>query len=194
MHGPGDVRFFDRVARIYDLAMISASDEPLAAGLARAERTVEVAVDLGGGTGRAARALDDDIDAVVVDRSRAMLRHAHARGLPTLQADARHLPLADESVDAVTVVDALHHMPDHGRVLAEAARVIAPGGVLVVREFDPSTVAGKALVAAERLAGMGSTFETPDDLAAALDEVGLRPAVVERGFGYTVVGVKGTTH
>jgi demethylmenaquinone methyltransferase/2-methoxy-6-polyprenyl-1,4-benzoquinol methylase len=193
MHGTGDVRFFDRIAGLYDLAMASADRAPLDAGLDRADRPIEVVLDLGGGTGRAARALGGDVDAVVVDRSRGMLRKARTGGLSTVQADARRLPFPDGSVDAITVVDALHHMPDHDRVLAEAARVLRPGGVLVVREFDPSTLPGRALVAAERLVGFGSTFATPDALAAAVRRAGLRPEVVERGFGYTVAGVKGTS-
>ncbi|MFB6155195.1 MAG: class I SAM-dependent methyltransferase [Haloferacaceae archaeon] len=193
MHGTGDVRFFDRIAGLYDLAMASADREPLAAGLAYADRPVEEVLDVGGGTGRAARALGDDVETVVVDRSRGMLREARGRGLQTVQADARRLPFSDESADAVTVVDAFHHMPAHGRVLAEVARVLRPGGVLVIREFDPTTLPGKALVAAERLVGFGSTFETPESLAAAVRSVGLRSAVPEGGFGYTVVGVKGTS-
>ncbi|CDK38929.1 methyltransferase type 11 [Halorubrum sp. AJ67] len=37
---------------------------------------------------------------------------------------------------------------------------------------------------------MDSRFLTPDDLAAAMDAVGLDPRIVDRGFGYTVAGVR----
>ncbi|MFC7165718.1 class I SAM-dependent methyltransferase [Halospeciosus flavus] len=161
----------------------------LAAGLDRAERPVRRVLDVGGGTGRAARVLGD-FEPVVVDLSRPMLRVAHEKGLRTVQGDARRLPVADESVDAAVFVDALHHVPDVPAALADVARVLRPGGVLVVRDFDPTTLRGRALVAAEHLFGMGSTFYAPDDLASLLADAGLRPTVVETGFGYTVAGVK----
>jgi demethylmenaquinone methyltransferase/2-methoxy-6-polyprenyl-1,4-benzoquinol methylase len=189
MHGRGDHRFFDAVARLYDAAMPPADAGALGRGLALAERPLERLLDVAGGTGRAAVAVDAD-RRVVVDRSAGMLARARERpGVKAVRGDAERLPVRDASVDAVTVVDALHHVPDRGAALREAARVLAPGGVLVVREFDPTTLRGRALVGAERLAGFDSAFVAPDDLAAAVDAVGLSATVVERGFGYTVAGV-----
>jgi demethylmenaquinone methyltransferase/2-methoxy-6-polyprenyl-1,4-benzoquinol methylase len=60
----------------------------------------------------------------------------------------------------------------------------------VIREFDPTHPLGRALVAAEHAIGMESRFRAPDDLAAALADAGFDPRVVDRGFGYTVVGVR----
>jgi demethylmenaquinone methyltransferase/2-methoxy-6-polyprenyl-1,4-benzoquinol methylase len=68
--------------------------------------------------------------------------------------------------------------------------VLRPGGVLVIREFDPTTVRGRALVAAERAWGFDSTFSSPRALRADVAAVGLDGRIVERGFGYTVVGVR----
>jgi demethylmenaquinone methyltransferase/2-methoxy-6-polyprenyl-1,4-benzoquinol methylase len=189
MYGPGDVRFFDRLARLYDLAMPRARRGPLTAGLALADRPVERLVDLGGGTGRATRAVDVP-ERVVVDAAPGMLRRAHGKGLATVAGDARRLPLSDDVADAVLVVDALHHMPDVADVLAECERVLAPGGVLVVREFDPGTVLGRALVLGEALVGFDSRFFGPEELAERVDTAGLEARVLDRGFGYTVVGRK----
>jgi len=196
MHGPGDVRFFDRVARLYDRLAPPTDPEPLWGGLARADRPVERVLDLAGGTGRAARAVAAPVgrirspETVVVDASRAMLAHAADRGTPAVQGDAGRLPLRDESVDAAVVLDALHHLPEQEAALAEVARVLRPGGVFVVREFDPRTLRGRALVAAEDIVGFQSTFRGPDEWAAALGDAGLVPAVLDRGFAFTVVGKK----
>lgn len=46
--------------------------------------------------------------------------------------DAVHLPIAGNSVDAVTMFDVLEHIPDHESALAEVRRVLKPGGFLLV--------------------------------------------------------------
>jgi demethylmenaquinone methyltransferase/2-methoxy-6-polyprenyl-1,4-benzoquinol methylase len=184
-----DIGTFDRFARLYDLAMPPASKRALAEGLARAERPVHRALDVGGGTGRAGAAVRPET--VVVDASIPMLRRARAKGQGAVAGDATRLPVADSSVDAVFVVDALHHMPDHPAVFAELARVLRPGGVAVVREFDPTTLRGRLLVAAEHAWGFASTFHPPAELANGLSGAGLAASVLDEGFGYTVVGVAG---
>jgi len=69
------------------------------------------------------------------------------------------------------------------------ARVLAPGGVLVVREIDPGTLRGRGLVAAEHLVGFDSVFYRPAALAERLQWAGLDPRIVESGVSYTVAGV-----
>ncbi|MFT4890803.1 MAG: ubiquinone/menaquinone biosynthesis C-methylase UbiE [Halobacteriales archaeon] len=185
----GDVVPFDWLARPYDLVMPGADAEALAAGLARADRTVERALDVGGGSGRAARAVAG-IDWTVVDAARGMLGVAGGHGLPTVQGDAATLPIRDGSVDAVVFLDSWHHVGRQRVAVEEAARVLRPGGVLVVREFDPSTVRGRGLVLAEHLVGFDSSFLTPDSLAVLAEEYGLRAEVPDRGFVYTVAATK----
>ncbi|MFB6281876.1 MAG: class I SAM-dependent methyltransferase, partial [Haloferacaceae archaeon] len=146
-----------------------------------------------GGAGRGVRALDPPAP-VVIDAAPGMCRRARRRGLPAARGDAASLPVADGAVDAVLIVDALHHLPDRRGALAEAGRVLRPGGVLVVREFDPGTLRGRALAATERLVGMGSTLFRPDALAALVAEAGLDPRVPDRGFAYTVAGRKRESH
>ena len=98
---------------------------------------------------------------------------------------------AAQSVDAVLVVDAFHHFADHEAALSEAARVLAPGGVVVICEFDRSTLRGRWLARGERLVGFDSRFFTAAELEAAIDRAGLDARPVEYGFGMTVVGVAG---
>jgi demethylmenaquinone methyltransferase/2-methoxy-6-polyprenyl-1,4-benzoquinol methylase len=65
--------------------------------------------------------------------------------------------------------------------------------VLVVREFDPGTIRGRLLVAAEHAIGFQSTFFGADELADVLARSGLASRVLESEFTYTVVGVKPTS-
>lgn len=185
---------------MYDLFVPSASAEELQAGLRLAQRRVETVLDVAGGTGRAARALTDTASTlssttstldtpVVLDISAAMLARAAAAGLPAIRGDARRPPIKDDAVDAIVITDALHHVPEPGTALEACVDLVAPGGVIVIREFDPMTRRGRLLVALERLARMDSVFFEPDELAASFRKMGLDSTVVERGFGYTVVGV-----
>lgn len=206
MHGLGDVRFFDRLAPLYDLVMPAADSQTLTAGVARAEGSVDHLLDLGGGSGRATIAVAAP-NRTVLDVSRPMLQRARSRQpeqlgrhvarasdtdsigpLSTVQGDAGRIPLADDSVDAAIVVDAFHHMPDQRAVVEAAARVIRPGGVFVVREFDPSHPLGWFLVRAEHAIRMQSTFYTPTELAELLAGAGFDVSLLDTGFEYTVVG------
>ena len=200
MHGLGDVRFFDRVARIYDRVMPAADQHSLAAALSRADGTIDRVLDLGGGTGRATVAVDA-AERTVVDISRPMLTRARTRTaggpgrpadppgpLATLQGDAGRLPVGDNVVDAAIVVDAFHHLPAQTAVVDEAQRVLRPGGVFVIREFDPSHPLGWLLARGEHAIGMNSTFYTPAELAELLADTGVAVEILESGFEYTVVG------
>jgi demethylmenaquinone methyltransferase/2-methoxy-6-polyprenyl-1,4-benzoquinol methylase len=181
-----DVSHFDRVAPVYDLLVPTTDPAPLSAGLATATRPVERVVDLGGGTGRASRSLSNA--SVVVDASQPMLAKARDHDHPTVRGDVRSLPLATDSVDAIVTVDAVHHLPDVETVLAEAKRVLQPGGVIVVRDFDPQTVRGRALSLAERVVGFDSEFFSLAHLVDSLSAIGFETTVLERGFPYTVAG------
>ena len=183
-----DVAYFDRLAPLFDLAHPGADAAALRMGLSYAEREVDRVLDVGGGTGRAVRTLPTT-DRVVVDAAAGMVNRARRHGLEAVQGDATRLPIATASTDAVLIVDALHHFPDPQATLAEIARILKPGGVAVVREFDRSTLRGKAVVGFEHLIGFDSTFFTPDELATMLSTAGLNAAIPERGFQYTVVGV-----
>ncbi len=88
-------------------------------------------LDIGGGTGNYAAAMRAAGYAVTVaDRSGQMLAVAAAKGLPVVRADAAALPFGDRSADAATMVSMLHQVPRWRKALAEARRVLRPGGVL----------------------------------------------------------------
>lgn len=100
-------------------------------------------VDLGCGTGRVAQHLiDTGRQVIAVDHSLGMLHKTvdktNSDFLVPLMADTRELPLRSHSCDAVLCSGVLHHLPDWERVLQEAARILRPGGRMVIREPNAS--------------------------------------------------------
>lgn len=108
-----------------------------------AER-VDVVVDVGCGIGRFADALGGRVPWVGVDRSPRQLADALHR--PVLRADATELPFGDACVGAVVALWMLYHLDEPRHALAEARRVVRPGGLVAVcasaRSNDPELVPG----------------------------------------------------
>jgi SAM-dependent methyltransferase len=119
--------------------------------LARGGRPLaeQILVDAGCGTGSYARALVGhvarvealDMNEGMLEVARSKLEHDAAAGRVRLRRAAiDDLPLDDASVDAVMINQVLHHLPDAAaggwpltrKVIGEFARVLRPGGVLVV--------------------------------------------------------------
>jgi SAM-dependent methyltransferase len=99
-------------------------------------------VDIGGGTGNYALALvGEGWHPLVVDRSPQMLAQAGDKGLDTVRAEATDLPFAAESFDAAMLVSMLHHVDDPAQALAEAKRLLRPGGRLAVMVFTREDIA-----------------------------------------------------
>ena len=110
------------------------------AALAGAEWTVG---DLGCGTGQISAALAPFVARVVaVDASAAMLQAAKRRLQAFSNIDLRRgeleaLPIADGRLDAATLMLVLHHVPDPARALTEVARVLKPGGQVIIADMLP---------------------------------------------------------
>lgn len=100
-----------------------------------------VVAEVGCGTGallRRTRALTPSADVIGIDSDERLLRSASeaVEDACLLIADANSLPLDDASVDFVIMRYLLQHLPDPGRALGEAFRVLRPGGRCVVFEVD----------------------------------------------------------
>jgi SAM-dependent methyltransferase len=125
-----------------------------------------VVVDVGCGTGRALPALRQAVGphgtVIAVDLTLEMLHEARVRGRAAhallLLADARNLPLAEASVDAVFAAGLVMHLPDIEAGFGQLARITRPGGLLIL--FHPS---GRAALAARH----GRALRPDEPLAAA---------------------------
>jgi len=150
-------------------------------------------LDAGGGTGRVSETLRPLVGQIVVcDISLGMLRRARARGgIDGVRSDAARLPFPDAGFERAMVTDALHHFRDQQQVIRELARVLAPGGVLVIEEFDFRRPAVKALAMLEKLALMGSRFLRPEDIRGLLLQAGLVAEIRKtRGSSVMIVAKK----
>ena len=99
--------------------------------------------DLGCGTGETTAALAPFVArAIAVDRSGEMLQAARRRlrdapNVAVRRGDLEALPIGDGELDAAVMMLVLHHVPDPGAALREAARALKPGGRLVVCDMLP---------------------------------------------------------
>ncbi|WP_346291457.1 class I SAM-dependent methyltransferase [Sphaerothrix gracilis] len=101
----------------------------------------QIVVDIGCGPGNLYATLGGHPQLIIgVDVAAASLEMAQSLGYVPLLADAHDLPLKSEFADIVTLNATLHHCKDMQQVLQEAARLVRPGGLLVV-DHDPQQYA-----------------------------------------------------
>jgi ArsR family transcriptional regulator len=99
--------------------------------------------DLGCGTGQVSELLAPFVRRVIsVDASREMLQAARARvrawpAVEVRRGPLERLPIGDGELDLAVLVLVLHHVADPGAVLAEAARTLRPGGLVLIVDMLP---------------------------------------------------------
>jgi ubiquinone/menaquinone biosynthesis C-methylase UbiE/DNA-binding transcriptional ArsR family regulator len=109
-------------------------------GFMRPEWTV---ADLGCGTGELSAAVAPFVSRIVaIDGSTAMLNAAKKRlhgvdNVDLRRGDLEALPMGNAIVDAATVMLVLHHVAEPSKALSEAARVLKPGGRIVIVDMLP---------------------------------------------------------
>ncbi|MGR6328617.1 ArsR/SmtB family transcription factor [Sphingomonas sp. XXL09] len=100
-------------------------------------------IDIGTGTGRMLELFAGQAElALGIDRSSEMLRLARAKlhdrtNTELRQADLYALPLGDGAADVAILHHVLHFAQQPGAAIAEAARVLGPGGRLLIADFAP---------------------------------------------------------
>jgi ubiquinone/menaquinone biosynthesis C-methylase UbiE len=85
-----------------------------------------------------------DLDPAMIERARANAavddRHPRGRGPTFLVGDVGSMPFPDDSFDAVVSTLSMHHWDDPAAGLAEVARVLRPGGRVLIWDFRPGRI------------------------------------------------------
>jgi ubiquinone/menaquinone biosynthesis C-methylase UbiE/DNA-binding transcriptional ArsR family regulator len=164
---------WDRIRRLHvaDAAVESAIRAALA------DKPIRSLLDLGTGTGRMLELFGSDIErGLGLDLSLDMLALARARldraGLKHCRVrhgDIYDLSLPRDSFDVVIIHQVLHFLDDSARAIAEAARVLRPGGRLLVVDFAPHDLEFLREEHAHRRLGFAAETVTQWLEAAGLD-------------------------
>jgi ArsR family transcriptional regulator len=134
-------------------------------------------VDLGTGTGRilelfagrASRALGFDLNHAMLAYARMKLERAGLSHAQVRHGDLYNLPLPDGAADAVVLHQVLHFLDDPAAAITEAARLLAPGGKLLVVDFAPHELEFLREQSAHRRLGFAR-----DQLGRLLEGAGLK--------------------
>jgi len=177
---------FDRWSQTYDrLELQRSTYRPVHDAVVQSldEENPHVVLDLGCGTGQLTRRLAErfaQAAVVGVDLSAGMLGEAvaaasdHDGPLPHyVRGDALALPMRTGSIDAVVCTESFHWYPDQGQVLDDLARLLRPGGRLLIASIATVTRLGdRMLRGASGLGGAEIKALPPRSLRTAVEGAG----------------------
>jgi ubiquinone/menaquinone biosynthesis C-methylase UbiE/DNA-binding transcriptional ArsR family regulator len=166
---------WDRIRKLH--VADEAVEEAICGALAGTD--IRALLDLGTGTGRMLelfgrsieRGLGLDMSLDMLSLARARLDRAGLKHCSVRQGDIYDLALPKDSFDAVIIHQVLHFLDDGGRAIHEAARVLRPGGRLLVVDFAPHDLEFLRDEHAHRRLGFASETVTQWMKAAGLDLV-----------------------
>lgn len=130
----------------------------------------------------------------VLARAKALAARRRATNIAFKRGELDRLPLEDATADVALLSQALHHAPDPRAAIAEAVRILRPGGRLLVLDLGRHDEAWVREKLGDRHLGFA-----PDELTALLRAAGLRDVKVSvgarlAGDPFTVLVASGTRH
>ncbi len=178
-------RYFAAHAGEWDaLRSLHVAESEVEAAIARALGPAPVGrlIDIGTGTGRMIELFGPDADhALGIDRSPEMLRLARVKlaeaGLDSAelrQGDMYALPLPSGAAETVIIHQVLHYAQNPAAAVSEAARLLTPGGRLLIVDFAPHE--REELRSTDAHVRLGFS---DDAILKYLDEAGLESRVIE---------------
>lgn len=137
--------FRDNAAQWSAIRSLHVDEAQVEAAVAKLVGQVDDLLDIGTGTGRLLevlapqirRGLGVDLSREMLGIARTNLERAGIRHCQVRQADMYALPLDSASMDAAVIHQVLHFSDEPQKAIAEAARVLRPGGRLVIVDFAP---------------------------------------------------------
>jgi ubiquinone/menaquinone biosynthesis C-methylase UbiE/DNA-binding transcriptional ArsR family regulator len=177
--------YFAKVADSWDLLKTLHVPEAAVEAAVLAElggRTVDLLVDLGTGTGRMLEVLAPAYRrGVGVDSSREMLAVARSRlaaaGVTHAQVRLGDIGALDPAIgpaDVVVIHQVLHYFDDPGRMLAQARRLLKPGGEILIVDFAPHDLEFLRSEHAHRRLGLSQEQMNDWAAMAGLDVLAMR--------------------
>jgi ubiquinone/menaquinone biosynthesis C-methylase UbiE/DNA-binding transcriptional ArsR family regulator len=177
--------YFAKVAESWDLLKTLHVPEAAVEAAVLAElggRSVDLLVDLGTGTGRMLEVLAPAYKrGVGVDSSREMLAVARSRlaaaGVAHAQVRLGDIGALDPAIgpaDVIVIHQVLHYFDDPGRMLAQARRLLKPGGEILIVDFAPHDLEFLRSEHAHRRLGLSREQMSDWAAIAGLDVLGMR--------------------
>jgi ArsR family transcriptional regulator len=190
--------YFAKVADSWDmLRSLHAPDEAVEAAILGAlqSRVVDLLVDLGTGTGRMLELLKDHYrHGIGIDSSREMIAVARAK-LATASIGHAQIRLGDIAdldaglegeAEVIVIHQVLHYFDDPGKMLAQARRMLKPGGEMLIVDFAPHELEFLRTHHAHRRLGLSEGQMAAWARAAGLDVLGIQCVAPADAEGLTV--------
>ncbi|MGL4592407.1 MAG: ArsR/SmtB family transcription factor [Aestuariivirga sp.] len=158
--------FSDNAAQWETLRRLHVREEDVEAAMLNLAGPQPIALhaDLGTGTGSvlksfarlASQSIGIDSSREMLAVARAQLDQAGIRHAQVRHGDIYSLPFSDASADFVTIHQVLHFLDDPARAVAEAARILKPGGRILIADFAPHDMEQLREHHAHRRLGIGT--------------------------------------